>query len=491
MHQDYSISDELSCFSDAHEQFEEILKQLSSPLMATAEHGEVEQYIHEQGQELMRRVLQGHLQNLAEKEQERESVTVTRIRQRTQRQLHTRFGKVVVTRKSYETSEATAQFPLDGQLNLAGDRYSDGLRQLVAAQAALTSYDNTVELLQTHCAGTVPKRQARQVMANMAQDFEQFYQQREIQAEDTEELLILTFDGKGVVMRKNGLRECTLRNAERASHKLQTRLSAGEKKDRKRMAQVAAVYSVKAHIRQPEEIIRLPDQEQDRVAPQRFPARNKRVWASLKHSLEEVIAEAFDEAIKRDPQQKRRWVILIDGNRQQRKAIYKELGRRKLNATVVMDFIHVLEYLWKAAWELFERADPAVESWVAERALKLLNGQCGQVVKGLRSSATKRGLQASHRKNIDRCADYLYNNRGRLAYHTALSNGFPIASGVIEGACRHLVNDRLDITGARWGLEGAEAVLKIRAIRSSHDWDAYWRFHKQQSKERLYGDLAA
>ena len=84
---------------------------------------------------------------------------------------------------------------------------------------------------------------------------------------------------------------------------------------------------------------------------------------------------------------------------------------------------------------------------------------------------------------IDWC---LIKNKKRLAYDTALADGLPIASGVIEGACRHLINDRLDITGARWSLAGAEAMLKLRSLKSSGDFDEYWSFHKKQSKLRLY-----
>ena len=110
----------------------------------------------------------------------------------------------------------------------------------------------------------------------------------------------------------------------------------------------------------------------------------------------------------------------------------------------------------------------AVESWVAERALKILNGQTDRVARGIKQSASKRGLKKP--EAIDKCARYLQKNRTRLCYDKALSEGFPTASGVIEGACRHLINDRMVITGARWSLQGSEAILKLRSINSSGDW---------------------
>ena len=102
----------------------------------------------------------------------------------------------------------------------------------------------------------------------------------------------------------------------------------------------------------------------------------------------------------------------------------------------------------------------------------------------MKISATKRKLK--QRDRIDKCAEYLLKNKAYLKYDVALKQGFPIATGVIEGTCRHLINDRFDITGARWSLAGAEALLKLRALKSSGDLDAYWLFHKQQSQKRLY-----
>jgi len=209
------------------------------------------------------------------------------------------------------------------------------------------------------------------------------------------------------------------------------------------------------------------------------------VWASIENTAELVIEAGFLEALQRDLTQQRQWVILIDGHPHQLRLINRVMKKHKVKATIIMDFIHVLEYLWKAAWCFYEKGDDRVEDWVETRALKILHGHGNQVAKGLRICATKRGL--TKRDNIDKCADYLLKNKLRLQYGEALKQGYPIASGVIEGACRHLINDRLDITGARWSLKGAEAILKLRSLKSSGDFSDYWLFHKKQSKQRIYG----
>ena len=134
-------------------------------------------------------------------------------------------------------------------------------------------------------------------------------------------------------------------------------------------------------------------------------------------------------------------------------------------------------------WWLRQRR---VGTVVLHRLGRVLEGRAPQVAAGMRGSATKRRLATRKREPVDRCANYLLKYQGYLAYDQYLAAGFPIGSGVIKGACRHLVNDRLGITGARWRLRGAEAVLRLRALRSSGDFDDYWRFHEAQEWQRTH-----
>ena len=245
------------------------------------------------------------------------------------------------------------------------------------------------------------------------------------------------------------------------------------------MATVASVYHVPRYERRPEDII--GDQ---RDPPQRPAISDKRVWASVRQDALTVIASAFNEAIGRDPQQEQDWVVLVDGEAHQLNTIKAIAKKQSLRLTIVLDFIHVLEYLWKAAYCFVPSGSETAQTWVQERALRILQGKASDVAAGIRRSATLQNLSPKARENADKCADYLLKYRQYLRYDEYLEKGYPIASGVIEGACRHLVNDRMDITGARWRLERAEAVLRIRALRSSGDFDEYWDFHKRQEFKR-------
>ncbi|MCA1671882.1 MAG: hypothetical protein LC799_06640 [Actinobacteria bacterium] len=192
-----------------------------------------------------------------------------------------------------------------------------------------------------------------------------------------------------------------------------------------------------------------------------------------------------------DPEHKRRWVALVDGNRHQIDRIEAEAEQREVSVAVVVDLIHVLEYLWGAVWCFFAEGDTAAEGRVRDRALAVLEGNAGEVAAGIRRRATTAGLSKPKRKKADDCARYLVNKAAYLDYPAALAAGWPIATGVIEGTCRCLVADRMDITGARWSIEGAEAVLKLRAVRCNGDFDAYYQFHQDQERRRVHGSRYA
>ena len=145
---------------------------------------------------------------------------------------------------------------------------------------------------------------------------------------------------------------------------------------------------------------------------------------------------------------------------------------------------------YKAAWSLHAAGDPAAEDWVAVKALAVLTGNSAQVAAGITAEAEAAGLTASQRHGADTCVHYLTSKHEFLRYDQALAAGWPIATGVIEGACRHLIGDRLDIGGARWGLDGAEAILTLRAMISNGDFEEYWRFHLAREHQRLYPGTA-
>jgi hypothetical protein len=478
-------------YADALAQFEHLLGCLSHAESQRLTHGELESMVQAQGSELLRRLLQGHLDQRGSEEPLRERVVGADGNARTQRRegckrrLETRFGEVIVTRRGYGGRNLESVFPLDAELNLPPDKYSHGLREVMVQEVVGGSFDEAVEHLAHAGGGRMAKRQAEEVAVQLSQDFDAFYAQPLAlpQAADAKgKLLVISADGKGIVMQPNGLREATRRAMEGEKHKQHTRLSPGEKKNRKRMATVASVYAVDPYPRSAEQILD-PDQQ---PAGKRPRPENKRTWARVEADQGTVIEQAFAEAVRRDPDQKMRWVVLTDGQEDLLRQVAAAAKRYKVAIVLVQDFVHVLEYLWKAAYALHPAHAEERERWVMDRATAVLEGRAQDVAVGLRRAATRKQLSQSERKPVDKAADYLDNNQERLRYEQALAHGLPIATGVIEGACRHLVKDRMDITGARWGLQRAEAILKLRSLKVSGDLAAYLAFHFEQEHKRNY-----
>lgn len=374
--------------------------------------------------------------------------------------------------------------------------YSHGVRRRVAEEAARGSFDETVSALARTTGAAIAKRQAEELAVRAATDFDEFYEARVAasreDAASTGSIVVVSTDGKGIVMRKKDLREQTRNAATNENHKIKKRLSKGEKRNCKRMAMVASVYTVTPFVRNPDDIvgnldgIETPADKQKRPRPE-----NKRVWASVQKPANEVIGEAFTEAKLRDPSGTKQWVGLVDGNKAQLQSFERQAEIHGVALTIILDIIHVLEYLWKAATVFCEEGTPEIEAWVSERLLRILNGQASQVAAGIRRSATKRGIGRTKRKPADKCANYLLKYKDFLHYDEYLAKGFPIATGVIEGACRYLINDRLGITGARWGVDGAEAILRLRSLRTSGDFDQYWKFHQEQEYVRNHKERYA
>ena len=197
-----------------------------------------------------------------------------------------------------------------------------------------------------------------------------------------------------------------------------------------------------------------------------------------------MIREAFREARRRDPEGRKRWVALGDGTESPLDLLKQCVRREGPHALIVLDFIHVAARVWRAGLAFHQEGSAALEAWVTQRLLGILRGRSPHVAAGMRRSATRQGVPADARTRVDACADYLLKYSPSLRYDRYLQQGLPIATGVIEGACRYLVKDRMDRTGARWSLQGAEAVLRLRALRTCGDFDASWRFHEQPESLR-------
>jgi hypothetical protein len=483
-----ATSPDATAFGGSRACFEEIVGWLEGTDAACLTHGELEDDLDHRGRELLRRLLQDHLDLRARREQRTEvsdadGVNHGSVEAGHKRTLATVFGDVAVERLAYRHRGSPNLHPADGLLNLPEEHHSHGLRRLAAIESSRGSFQDAVEAIERGTGVSVGKRQTEQLAARAAAHVEHFYAARQQVPAQDGDVLVISADGKGIVMRPDSLRPATAAKAPAAATKLETRLSKGEKRNRKRLAEVGAVYDLTPQPRRPTDIMSTRDDKQPVPMPE---VKNKWVTASVVDDAAEVVKAILDEAERRDPTHARTWVALVDGNNHQIDRITTEAAAKSVTVTIVVDFIHVLEYLWDAAWCFYTEGEPAAEAWVHDRAIAVLQGRAKEVAAGIRRRATSAGLPTATRKKADEAARYLVNKAPYLDYPTALAAGWHIATGVIEGACRHVVKDRMDITGARWSTQGAEAVLKLRAVCANGDFDSYWEHHIRQERHRVH-----
>ncbi|MGW2254763.1 ISKra4 family transposase [Kitasatospora sp. NPDC001660] len=480
--------------------FETLMCSLSGGEAGTWTHAELEERLEVAGRELLRRLLQDHLDLRAVREEEQVRASVGPVvvgpegRVRPWRETgHSRwlasvFGLVRVTRIAHRGPGVCNVHPADAGLSLTVGRHWLGLRRLAVTEAVRGSFDQARDAVERRCGKVLGKRRLEELVVAAAVDVDDFYQAMIPVPCSRDMPLVLQADGKGVVMRPEALREATRRAAAKAAaggHR--GRLAPGEKPNRKRMATVACVFDTRPARRRPHDVIHPPGgrsgERPIRPGPK---AEHKWCTASLVRPPEQLIADAFEQAEARDPKHLSPWLVLVDGARHQLDLITGETARRGVTVHVLLDFVHVAEYVWAAAHAFHKPGTAEAEAWAADHLTAILAGHAARTADEMTAQAGREGLPAARREAVDTCHRYLTGHIDQLRYDTALDKGWPIATGAVEGACRHLIADRLDITGARWGLSGAEAVLRLRTLVAKGDLDSYWRFHTAREHGRIY-----
>lgn len=428
------------------------------------------------GRELLRRMLQEHLDTRGTGDVgpailvDTEDGPARFARgHRHRRSLVTVFGTVTVTRASYAAPGYMSVHPIDAELCLPARSFSYELSRRVVRTVVRGPFAETISVITEHTGVRLPMRSVEAILKDAAVDVEGFYDRRAATPARARhgEIVVGAIDCKGIPMVK-------------PTPASKARRGKGDKIHKKKMATVAAVHTQAPQLRSADDVVESLFGTGPRPTRPRQSRNHKRVWASLIATKDAFIGDVAAEMARRDPRRTHPWVILTDGER----ALQRRVIATFTGATLILDLIHVLDKLWKAAHVLHPEGSPEAEAFVRERTLRILNGGVGQVVKGLRQMSTKRALSGNRAKTIADVTHYLYANRTRMRYDTYLANGWPIASGSVEGACKNLVRDRFERSGMRWSIATAEALLKLRAVYLSDDLDDYWDHHIQLDQQR-------
>ena len=383
------------------------------------------------------------------------------------------FGKVSIWRPYFYASESGGHTPLDAELSLGSDRYSDLLRETLAYLGVYVPYNKAVDIFKRILKSGISTRVEQKFVAEDAEDVLDYYEQKPAPAAaDEAEILVIQADGKGIPI-----------ILEQSSPE-PVRLGKGQKRGRKKEAIVTTVYTIAAHLRTPEDVINsfFQQNQNDEKSKIALPKpQNKHIWATL-DGKKTALARLGQQVESRQGPHIQHKVALADGC----EALQERIKEQFPEFALVLDFIHANEYLWKVANSLLGEGNERREKWVRKQTELMLSGKTKQVIDDFRVRAKKKTRTKKQIEKLEKTANYFERNLKYMHYDTYLANGWPIASGVIEGACRHFVKDRFELSGMRWEQCGAENLLRLRAVAENDDWDDYHLFRRRQRHQRLY-----
>ena len=382
------------------------------------------------------------------------------------------FGELEIFRYVYGQG-TDQQAPLDGQLQLPEWKYSYLLQDWGLCFSSAEAFSEAGKTLEKILGISLCVRSLERLSCKVSSGVEGFRADQKIPQANAQALIVATSDCKGVPLKKEKKPAATRRH----------RRKKGEKPNKKKMACVGGVYSIAPFVRTADDIMDEVQNEQskkDRPRP-----CDKHLRADLIAKKETTFAWMAAQVAKRNPKDLLPLVCLMDGER----ALWLLKAKYLPDAVGILDLWHVTEYLWKGAYCFHKEGAIEAQAWVDKRLNMQLEGKVAYVIGGIKQMITKQGLKGKKKKALLTLITYFTNNRAYMHYDQYLAAGYPIGSGVAEGACRHLVKDRMERTGMRWTLEGGQAILDLRASYINEDWDAFWTHYTTAEKERLYGQI--
>jgi hypothetical protein len=389
------------------------------------------------------------------------------------------FGKVSIARPYFYKQGIGQEIPLDAELGLGADRYSDLLREVTEYLAVYSVYGGkSADFLERLLGFKLSTRALQQNIAEDAESVERYYAHKPPPCPESEaDILVIQADGKGIPM-----------VLEQEAPEASVRLGKGQKHGHKKEAIVTTVYTITAAPRTPTEVIAsfFSENQPEKKPKKASKPQNKQIWATL-DGKDVALSRLSKQVALREGTHIRHRVALCDGC----EALQSRMVLQFQKFILILDFVHANEYLWAAANSLLGETSEQRLEWVKSRTRQILSGQTAQVIAELRRIAKNKKTKVSQRKQLAKTANYFERNLPYMDYQTYLSNGYPIASGVIEGACRHFVKDRFELSGMRWLQTGAENLLRLRAVAENEDWDAYYAYRREQRQLRLYGQSAS
>jgi len=402
------------------------------------------------------------------------------------------FGKIEVNRPYYWKKGKGGVYPFDAELNLPDCEYSYLLQEWGTCLSSEQPYNKAVSFLQKFLGIKLWDSTLEQVVVDSSTDIADFYLNRPMQNEDTEsELLVATVDCKGVLMRKSELKKKDSNSKLRRLRKVREKINStpknnheepDKKNGKKKMSCVAAVYTIKRNRRTAEEILANHKKEKNKKSPRQPRPEGKTVYGTLKGK--QVAFKYLKSGVSKKNCKNAKRIALVDGEIK----LTELLGEYLPGFEIIRDIVHVKEYLWDASKIFNKEETNKAENWVSEQFQMLLEGKVEKIIEGM-NKLQKQLRSKTKKKELKRVITYLKNGQEYMKYDHYLTEGYPIGSGVIEGTCKNLVNDRCEHSGMHWSIKGADAILGWRSVHINNLERNYWDYYVEGKRAELYGNI--
>jgi hypothetical protein len=399
------------------------------------------------------------------------------------RELISIFGAVEIIRyKFYDKIDKKEVYPFDTEHQIGASKYSHTLQDLIGKSATDNTFDESVSDVNRIFGLNLAAMQSERIATKMSENVEIFYEQKDYSHQEEGKFFAAGFDDKGVPIRAGSLG--------REANSNGTRLGKGQKRDVQRHSTVSVTYSFNERCRTPEEVISslFKEKKEVKIEPleKQTTAQHKHIRAFM-NDKEKAIEYGFNQILKRNGGTSKPIVVLIDGDRGLEHAVNRVAERMKLTDRIdakVLDFIHVTEYVWKAANVHFGEKNSKRETWVKQQSKLLLESETEKVIETLNALLQEHQGKSGKLRDLESVIRYFTNHKHMMNYAYYLKNGYPISTGAVESACGHFVQNRMQRNGMHWSPNGAQNMLNLRAVNKNDEWDEFMKFYIEEDYKK-------
>jgi len=455
------------------EEFERLLVYVTGPQAQTATMDQMERSLFRQvlhmGYQLLRLFITRRAETESHVRLVKSDGTVLPYHSQKGQDYFSIFGKLTFERAYFYAWGGSGQCPLDEALSLPEHCYSDLLMESAELLGVEGAYSKGLRVLVRLLGLNLSELAVESSVAEHSQTVKAYYDQKAaFPSEEEGPILVAQADGKGVPLVRREL-------------DVKVRRGKGDKKTQKKEAIATAVYTIDPYFRTPGEVLHALFKKGEPARERPLPC-HKQIFASLNGKAQALKCLAA-RVQRREGAHIRQRVALTDGA----EPLQKQMLAWLPGFSLVLDIIHAVEYLWKAGTALYGETDPYRTEWVETQTLQLLSSRTDQVIQLLEDKLAVLAPNSQAARSLRGVANYLRRNLPFMDYAEYLCRGWPIGTGVIEGTCRHLVKDRMELSGMRWTIAGAGALLALRAVNENGDWEDFHAFRRTRRHRELYG----